>query len=217
MPDVDELDLLLSEKKNADERIGGYYQLQASILGLVLSGVVGVLGYVFTDQGLRTGPALTFILLTLVAIASIAGLQATVFNGFALGYIYYKQEVLGPRFQELLALNRNPLSATDAINRSPARKPIMMGTRSLILAQVILGVFLFGGAFCKAVIGREIYGYNVVPLIAGFIVSGALLGGSILAAIQFGKALDEIRRGPGRFQEPHGPAPERMPEDAADA
>src|SRR3954471_12358085 len=89
---TDELGLLLSEKENADDRIGAYYQLQSSILGLALSAVVGVLGFVFTKEGLRTGTELTYILLALVGIASIAGLQATIFNGFALGYIYYKRE-----------------------------------------------------------------------------------------------------------------------------
>jgi hypothetical protein len=51
--EVDELGLLLSEKENADERISGYYQLQSSILGLALSGVVGFLGFVFTNEGLE--------------------------------------------------------------------------------------------------------------------------------------------------------------------
>jgi hypothetical protein len=206
--EVDELGLLLSEKENADERISGYYQLQSTILGLALSGVVGFLGFVFTNTGLRTGVELTYILLALVAIASIAGLQATVFNGFALGYIHYKQEVLGPRFQELLRLKKNPLSAASDISRSPANKPIMIATRSLILAQALLGGFLFGGALCKATIGHEISGANAVPLIAGFIVSGTLLGGSIVAAIQFGKALDKVRNGKAQeVHRPHNPAP----------
>jgi len=202
--EVDELGLLLSEKENADERISGYYQLQSSILGLALSGVVGFLGFVFTNEGLRTGVEFTYILLTLVAIASIAGLQSTIFNGFALGYIHYKQEVLGPRFQELLGLKKNPLLTAFDIGRSPAGMPIMIATRSLILAQALLGVLLFGGALCKAAIGREISGVNNVSLIAGFIVSGTLLGSSIMAAIQFGKALDEVRSGRPR---PHNPAP----------
>jgi hypothetical protein len=192
---IDELGLLLSEKENADDRIGAYYQLQSSILGLALSAVVGVLGFVFTKEGLRTGTELTYILLALVGIAAIAGLQATVFNGFALGYIYYKREVLGPRFQALLGLERNPLSAASDINLSPARRPIMFATRSLILAQAILGLILFGGALCKAVIRSEISGSNAVPLIAGLIVAGTLLGGSIIAAVSFGRALDEVRNG----------------------
>jgi hypothetical protein len=196
VPEVDELSLLLSEKENADERIGGYYQLQSSILGLALSGIVGVLGLVFTKDGLRNGVELTYILLALVAIASIAGLQATVFNGFALGYIAYKQK-LGKRFEELLNLKGNPpLSALSYINRSPAAKPILTATRSLILAQAMLGVFLFGGALCKAALRGEISGSNAVPLVAGFIVSGTLLCGAIMAAIQFGKALDEMREEP---------------------
>lgn len=195
MSEVNELSLLLSEKENADDRIGGYYQLQSTILGLALSGVVGFLGFAFTNNGLRTGVEFTYILLALVAIASIAGLQATVFNGFALGYIHYKQTVLGPRFKELLKLERNPLSAASDISRSPASKPIMVATRSLILAQAMLGGFLFGGGLCKAVIRREFSGPNIIPLIAGFIISGTLLVGSIMAAIHFGKALEKVRSG----------------------
>ena len=193
MPEkTDELGLLLSEKENADDRIGAYYQLQSSILGLALTAVVGVLGFVFTKEGLRTGTDLTYILLALVGIMSIAGLQATVFNGFALGYIYYKRAVLGPRFKVLLSLEGNPLSAAHDINLSPARRPIMFATRSLILAQAMLGLILFGGALCKAVVRGEISGSNAVPLIAGLIVAGTLLGASIIAAISFGKALDEV-------------------------
>jgi hypothetical protein len=171
MSDIDELSLLMSEKENADARISGYYQLQATILGLALSGIVGVLGFVFTKDGLQDGPALTYILLALVAIASIAGLQATIFNGFALGYICYKQEILGCRFQELLSLQKNPLLTASDINRSP-------------------------GALCNAVFGTSKGpAPSVAPLIAGFIGSGALFGSSIIAAIQFGKALDEVRNG----------------------
>jgi hypothetical protein len=195
VPEIDELSLLLSEKENADERISGYYQIQSTILGLAFSGVVGVLGFVFSKEGIRDGPALTYILLASVAITSIAGLQATVFNGFALGYIHYKQEVLGERVADLLGLKYNPFLAASQINDSPARRPIMIATRSLIVAQSLLGLILFGGALYKFVSSATLEP-NPEPLIAGFIVSGILLVGSIVAVVEFGRALDKVRNGP---------------------
>lgn len=205
MPEIDELSLLLSEKENADERISGYYQIQSTILGLAFSGVVGVLGFVFTKD--ISGPALIYIFLASVAIASIAGLQATVFNGFALGYIHYKQEVLGPKFVKILGLEDNPLLAASHINDSPASRPIMIATRSLILAQSLLGLILFGGALYQ-VLTPATPKPNLAPLIAGFIVSGILLAGSIVAVVEFGRALDKVRNGPAisRTRQPHNPA-----------
>jgi cation transporter-like permease len=206
VPEIDELSILLSEKENADERISGYYLIQSTILGLAFSGVIGVLGFVFSKDGIRSEPALTYILLASVAIASIAGLQATVFNGFALGYIHYKQEVLGPRFVKLLGLADNPLLAASHINDSPASRPIMIATRSLILAQSLLGLILFGGALYQFVT-RATPEPNRESLIAGFIVSGILLAGSIVAAVEFGRALDKVRNGPAaKTRKPHNPA-----------
>lgn len=188
-----ELELLLSEKKNADDRIGAYYQLQSTILGVVLSAVIGFLGFVFSGDGVSTGTDLTYVLLASVAVVSIAGLQSTIFNGFALGYVYYKSAVLGPRFQVLLSLESNPLSAAHDINASPARRPIMLSTRLLIIAQVMLGLLLFAGALSNALVGGEVAGRNALPLISVFVVAGTLLGGSFVAAFSFGKALDAVR------------------------
>lgn len=135
MAEPNEITVLLSEKDNADGRIGAYYELQTKILGIALSAVIAVLGWLFANRRELGAAEEIYVFLVLVSVASIAILQATVFNGFALGYIHYKRKVLGARLQTLLALEENPLSAVTQIDQSPAGPVIIFATRYLALAQ----------------------------------------------------------------------------------
>lgn len=192
MPDPNEITVLLSEKANADGRIGAYYEVQTKILGIALSGVIAVLGWLFANGRELEATEEIYVLLVLVSVASIAILQATVFNGFALGYIDYKRKVLGARLQVLLSLEENPLSAVTQIDQSPAGPVIVFATRYLALAQALLGVAIFVGALVTVVRG-EGFGEQMGPLVAAFLFSGFLLVGALLGMLRFVRALNQVR------------------------
>jgi hypothetical protein len=142
-------DVLMSEKTLADSQIGGAMDLNLKVLGYFGACLV-LLGWWFSEKGglssYKAGDPLpltfgvTCILLVLVSSAVV--LQAVATYGVALGYIHYKDQVLGPALRDLLALKNSPLQAVACWRQGPARWPVFMASTLLLFAQAGTNVIL---------------------------------------------------------------------------
>ncbi len=182
------MDLLISEKEHADQRIGAYFEIQAKIIGIAFPAVLAAIGWIFIgNNGNPLEATSTAVLCLLICIvSSISLLVGTVFNGFALAYIGYKKDHLGPRMQALLALEENPLAALATAKESPARRPIMFATLVLGISQSLttLGVLLYAARLvCMPDIASS--GHAMGLLVAGFTTIGATISqGLFLLALK---------------------------------
>jgi hypothetical protein len=190
-------ELLLSEKEYADRQIGANLEANLKLLGTVFTVVVAVLGWVLAQKG---GQALDLrsrgiILLCLVALSSIGSLMGTVFNGFAFGYVAYKEGSLGPRFCRYLGLTENPLAANKFIGRSAARLPILAGTAMLGLCQSLLAIMLFVAGTWMLNHSANPGSWTVAPYWCAVPLAGLLLCCSLVGSGLMLWALNDLRRG----------------------
>jgi hypothetical protein len=127
-----ELDVLLSEKEQADRQIGSYLELQIKTYALVLTAATVGAGWVFSqkDIALASEPTKVAASLVLASVLSFATIQGVTNYGIVLGYIKYKNLVIGPRMQALLQLQTNPLGALETIARSRSNKVVVISSAS---------------------------------------------------------------------------------------
>ena len=186
--------LLLSEKEYADREIASNLQSNLKVLGTVFSVIVAGLGWIFsTDTGSNLLPhELGLVLLALVALASIATLMGMNFNGLAFGYIAYKADHLGPRFEALLS-QPDLLVAARFIAKTPAGTTIVATTILLTLCQGLLSVvLLITGAIqiwrsIPTAQGALVLFWTAVPLVT-LLLLAALIGARLSwAALQAGR------------------------------
>lgn len=142
-PEEAELQVLLSEKENADKQIGSYFELQLKLLTFVLGVGSAGLGFVFARGDKLLKPTEVAIVIIVICIAGcVTMLQCIVTYGVALGYIYYRQTILGPRLAELFHLPSSPLLATRSFDESPARFPVFLASLALAIIHALATVAL---------------------------------------------------------------------------
>src|SRR5205085_11165340 len=118
-------DLLLTEKQHADAAIAGYADLHVKLFSLFGAGIV-LLGWLYGEKGVA-GPhglpvtgGMVCVALTVISCGIVVHGVST--YALTLGYIQYKNEVLNPAFQKLLALQEPPLKAVVAWEHGAARR-----------------------------------------------------------------------------------------------
>jgi hypothetical protein len=137
-------ELLLSEKEHADSAIVGYADLHVKLFGFFGAGIV-LLGWLYSEKGGSGHPSPTTAGMVCVALAVIScgivvhGLST---YGLTLGYIQYKNEVLNPAFQELLALREPPLKAVTAWQNGAARTSITISSLFIFVQHKIVAIAL---------------------------------------------------------------------------
>lgn len=166
-----ELEILLSEKEQADKQIGSYMDLQLKVHTVIFTAAAVAAGWIFAQSKAGQPPSPEVrgaAALTLAYLGSFAILQGTITYGIVLGYIRYKHFVVGRRMQDLLELKRNPLVAMQAISSS-------LSNRMVVAAS------FFGGAFILIGAGG-LLGY-VLRLWRSHQISGSLFFGGLLACV----------------------------------
>jgi hypothetical protein len=164
-----ELEILLSEKEQADKQIGSYMDLQLKVHTVIFTAAAVAAGWIFTQSKDGRPPSLEVrgaAALTLAYLGSFAVLQGTITYGIVLGYIRYKHLVVGRRMQELLKLPKNPLVAMQTISSSLSNRMVVASS-------------FFGGTFILVGSGG-LLGY-VLWLWLGNQISGSLFSGGLLA------------------------------------
>jgi hypothetical protein len=144
-----ELDLLLSEKEQADKQIGSYLELQIKTYAFIFTAATVGAGWMFAqnDGAFASGPMRGVVSLTLAFLISFATLQGVSNYGIVLGYIKYKNLVIGPRMQALLRLRVNPLGALKTIASSRSNRVVVMSSATsggLLLAGAA-GLLVYAG------------------------------------------------------------------------
>lgn len=137
-PQEAELQVLLSEKEHADKQIGSYLELQLKLLAFLLGAGSAGLGFVFArgDQFLKP-PEAAIVIIVICIAGCVLMLQSVVTYGVALGYIYYKKSILGPRLAELLQLPASPLLSVKSFGESPARFPVFLASSLLAIIHAV--------------------------------------------------------------------------------
>lgn len=136
-----EFDVLMSEKEHADKQIGSYLENLLKLHTVIFAAAAVGAGWAFSGSGdgFASGKVRAIAALALAFLASFATLQTVSNYGIVLGYIRYKNRILGRRLQLLLNLDQNPLAAlrTIAMSRS---------NRLVVIASIGGGVFVLLGA-----------------------------------------------------------------------
>jgi hypothetical protein len=138
-------ELLLSEKHHADSAIGGYADLHVKLFGFFGVGIT-LLGWLYGEKGLvgqHSWPTSAGIVALALAVIS-CGIVVHGVSTYALtlGYIQYKNEVLNPEFQALLALPAPPLRAVTAWAGSTARRATVVSSLFLFVLHKIVACAL---------------------------------------------------------------------------
>jgi hypothetical protein len=141
-------ELLLSEKAQADTAIIAYADLHVKLFGLLGAGLV-LLGWLYAGsrplvkpeadasvvrQEHRRSPAeplgdgIAMVCLALSVISCGIVVHGVSTYAFTLGYIQYKNEVLNPEFQKLLATDRFPLRAVPTWRDGSARRVTLVSS-----------------------------------------------------------------------------------------
>jgi hypothetical protein len=145
-------ELLLSEKAQADTAIIAYADLHVKLFGLLGAGLV-LLGWLYagsrplvkpeadasvvrqersTPNGRRPaeplGDGIAMVCLALAVISCGIVVHGVSTYAFTLGYIQYKNEVLNPEFQKLLATDRFPLRAVPTWRDGSARRVTLVSS-----------------------------------------------------------------------------------------
>lgn len=136
-----EFDVLMSEKQHADKQIGSYLENLLKVHTVIFAAAAVGAGWAFSrsGDGFASEEVRAIAALVLAFLASFATLQTVSNYGIVLGYIRYKNQVLGRRFQKLLNLEQNPLAALNTIAMSRSN-------RLVVIASVGSGVFVLLGA-----------------------------------------------------------------------
>ena len=115
-----ELNILMSEKEQADKQIGSYLELQVKVHTFIFTAAAAAAGWIFAQNkgGLSSPEVRGAAVLALAFLGSFAILQGITVYGIVLGYIRYKNLVIGNRMKILLGLDRNPLMALQVIANS---------------------------------------------------------------------------------------------------
>lgn len=143
-PDDKYFELLLSEKQHADSAIEGYADLHVRLFALFGAGSV-LLGWLYGEKGVAAPNATTagMVCVALAVISCGIMVHGVSTYAFTLGYIQFKNEVLNPAFQELLALQERPLKAVIAWKTSEARRSTTISSIFLfILHKVVASALL---------------------------------------------------------------------------
>jgi hypothetical protein len=147
--DADEklFELLLTEKKLADEQIGKYVELNLKILGF-FGAAVAIMGWLYSDKGIAYSEpprpvAVGVISLAITLIGCGVILQGVSTYGIALGYIQYKHKALNLAFVKVAGITRQyPFNATTEWWRGAARVPVLLATVGLFGLHAIASVVL---------------------------------------------------------------------------
>ena len=181
-PEEVELQILLSEKEHADKQIGSYLELQLKLLAFLLGAGSAGLGFVFARGDQLLKPAeIAIVILVACAAGCVVMLQSIVTYGIALGYIYYKKSILGPRLVTLFRLPASPLLAVRSFTESPARLPVFLASAFLTAVHAIATAALLVYAAGIAFMTKATYWMFVAcwALLAVTIMCEVLLAGSM--------------------------------------
>ena len=138
-------ELLLSEKHHADSAIVGYADLHVKLFGFFGVGVT-LLGWLYGDKGAvnQTG----FVAVAFAVISCGVVVQGVSTYALTLGYIQYKNEVLNPAFQQLLATPTLPMAAVSAWAKGEARHATTASSVFLfILHKLVASALLVVASF----------------------------------------------------------------------
>jgi hypothetical protein len=166
-----ELSILMSEKEQADKQIGSYLELQVKVHTLIFTAGAVAAGWIFAQNKgeVSSGDVRGAAVLALAFLGSFATLQGVVNYGIVLGYIRYKHLVVGRRMQDLLGLDRNPLTALRAISSSSSNRIVMASS-------------FFGGVFILGASGG-LLGYALSLWREGKVASSLFPGGLLACAV----------------------------------
>jgi hypothetical protein len=167
-----ELNILMSEKEHADKQIGSYLELQVKVHTFIFTAAAAAAaGWIFArKEGDLSSPEVrSAAVLVLAFLGSFAILQGIIVYGIVLGYIRYKNKVVGNRIKDLLGLDRNPLMALQAIASSSSNRIVMTSS-------------IFGGVFLLGISGG-LLGYAFLLWQDARARNGLLLGGLLVCAI----------------------------------
>lgn len=146
-PDEKLFELLLTEKKLADEQIGKYVDLNLKILGF-FGAAVAIMGWLYSDKGIAYSSSPRPIAVGVISLAvALIGcgviLQGVSTYGIALGYIQYKHKALNLAFVKVAGITRQyPFKATTEWWRGAARAPVLLATFGLFGLHAIASVVL---------------------------------------------------------------------------
>jgi hypothetical protein len=150
-PEEIELQILLSEKEHANHQISSYIELQLKLVAFLFGTSSAALGFVLAKKDNALDPREMAIAILVACVAGcVVMLQSIITYGIALGSIYYKKSILGPRLGELAGLIESPLLAVRAFTRSPARAPVFLATALLTILHFIGTASLLVYAACLA-------------------------------------------------------------------
>jgi hypothetical protein len=171
-----EFELLLDEKKHADQTIASFMDLQTKIMAFTFSALAIVAGWVLspgksTDAALQD-PQKAVALIIIVVISCFTLLLISTTYGISLGYIYVKNTYLSAQFKRVLSLNYKPLN-TAAWKESPGSHVISIATAAIWFVIFALNIVLLAISWrlvhdCwekAAVIGAL-----VVVLVTGYVI-----------------------------------------------
>jgi len=182
--------LLLSEKEHADRQIGSYLELQLKMMAFLFSALVVAAG-LGLGGGSKAGitPSQTGVtLLIVVFIGIFAILQSVIMYGIVLGYIRYKQMVIGRSLKEVLGLTANPLQALPTISRASSNT-VVLGASFLLGGGITAGtVILLVAALRSALQAAS------PALIAGVSACALLLLGAVACFIALIRAMAQLAR-----------------------
>lgn len=171
-----EFELLLDEKKHADQTIASFMDLQTKIMAFTFSALAIVAGWVLspaksTDAALY-GPQKAVILMIIVVISCFTLLLISTTYGISLGYIYVKNTYLSEQFKRILSLGYKPLN-TASWKESPGSHVISVATAAIWFVIFTLNIVLLviswrlvHGCWEKA----SVIGVLFIVLVTGYVI-----------------------------------------------
>lgn len=187
-----ELSILVSEKEQADKLIGSYLELQVKVRTLIFTTGAVAAGWIFAQNksDLSSVDVRGAAVLALAFLGSFSTLQGIVNYGIVLGYIRYKNLVVGRRMQDLLELKQNPLAALRAISSSSSNR--------IVVASSVFGdVFILGASGGLLVYALLLWreGKVTSSLFPGGLLACAILWlGTIISGLGLVRSMVVLRR-----------------------
>ena len=147
-PDEKLYDLLMTEKKLADDQVARYLDLSLKVFAF-FGVAITIMGWLYSDKGIgwtREHSVGAGVICVAVALLGCGVILEGVFTyGIALGYIQYKNQALNQAFVDVANITRQyPFNAVREWWNGAARKPVMLATAGIYVLHALASVALIG-------------------------------------------------------------------------